>query len=163
MKVQPTTHLRVTQGDKWIIASTDEYLKAYDKSKGSRTFNRKMQIVRANEGKKELAYVCKRDGFKLSDGHYIMVFMKHMPKTWRKGKRKPCKRDLMAWKPLMNRPDIDNFVKKLFDSLLKEDKIVWCLAPLKIWIPDEIEEGTYFINVPPLFETIVNYVKETLT
>jgi hypothetical protein len=62
-----------------------------------------------------------------------------------------------------NKPDIDNFTKKIFDSLLKEDKKIWCTAPLKIWIPDEIEEGTYFIDVPLFFETVVHYLKQTLT
>jgi hypothetical protein len=89
--------------------------------------------------------------------------MKHMPKTWKKGIRKPGKRDLMAWKPMCTKPDIDNFYKKTSDSLLKEDKGVWAIAPMKIWIPDEIEEGTYFINVPSLFEIIVEYLKEKLS
>ena len=88
--------------------------------------------------------------------------MKHMPKTWKKGIRRPGKRDLMAWKPMESRPDIDNYTKKILDSLLLEDKKIWCLAPLKIWVPDEIEEGTYFINVPEFFDFIVKYMKEKL-
>jgi len=161
--VQPHTHVRVTQGDRWIFASTDEYLQEYDKRKGSRSFNRKQQLVRSNEHRKEIIWVSKRDGFDLGAGSYIMVFMKHMPKTWKKGVRKPGKRDLMAWQPMCAKPDIDNFYKKTSDSLLKEDKMVWAIAPMKIWIPDEIEEGTYFINVPYLFEIIVEYLKDKLT
>jgi hypothetical protein len=91
------------------------------------------------------------------------VFMKHMPRTWKKGKRKPGKRDLKAWKPMECRPDVDNLYKKLADSLLKEDSGIWCAAILKIWVPDEIPEGTYFINVPKFFEFIVQYLKEKLT
>jgi len=89
--------------------------------------------------------------------------MKNMPKTWRKGKRKPGKRDLMAWQPMKAKPDVDNFFKKLADSLLKEDKDIWCAAILKIWVPDEIEEGTYFIDVPSFFESIVSFLKEKLS
>ncbi len=162
LKVQPCTHVRVTQGDRWIFASTDEYLKDYDRRKGSRSFNRKQQLVRSNEHRKEILWVSARDGFNLADGSYIMVFMKHMPKTWKKGIRKPGKRDLMAWKPMQVKPDIDNFYKKTSDSLLKEDKMIWAMAALKIWIPDEIEEGTYFINAPSVFETIVSYLKTIL-
>jgi Holliday junction resolvase RusA-like endonuclease len=163
LKVQPTTHVRVTQGDRWIFASTDEYLKSYDQKKGARTFNRKMQLVRSNEGRKELSYVSKRDGFKLDAGSYIIVFMKHMPKSWKKGIRKEGKRDLNAWKPMKSKPDIDNFYKKLSDSLLKEDKDIWCAGIMKIWIPDEVEEGTYFINVPSIFDSVIDYLKDAIS
>src|SRR5665811_121496 len=101
LKVQPCTHVRVTQGDRWIFASTDEYLQAYDKRKGSRTFNRKQQLVRSNEHRKEIAWVANKIGFKLDAGSYMIVFMKHMPKTWKKGVRKPGKRDLNAWQPML--------------------------------------------------------------
>jgi len=160
LKVQPSSHCRVTRGDRWIFKSTDEYLKAYDKKKGTRSFNRKTQLVKSNEARKELKWVTTRDGFDLSNGTYIMAFMKHMPKTWRKGIRKAGKRDLMAWKPMQNRPDIDNLLKKILDSLLKEDKHIWCMCALKIWIPDEVEEGTYFINVPFIFDAIIEYLKQ---
>ena len=38
--------------------------------------------------------------------------------------------------------------------------VCWCMCALKIWIPDEIEEGTYFINVPFIFDAIVEYLKQ---
>lgn len=163
MKVQPHTHVRVTHGDKWIFKSTDEYLKDYDSRKGARSFNRKQQLVRSNAHREELTWVCQRDRFDLVNGNYIIVFMKHMPKTWRKGVRKPGKRDLRAWTPMLTRPDVDNFYKKLADSLVREDNLLWCAAILKIWIPDEIEEGTYFINVPEFFSSIVAFLKQSLS
>jgi len=92
-----------------------------------------------------------------------MVFMKHCPASWKKGKRKAGKRDLMAWQPMKSRPDVDNFCKKIFDSLLKEDKEVWCVGLLKIWIPDEVEEGTYFIYLPDFFQFCVDYLKGLLS
>jgi len=107
-------------------------------------------------------WVCNRDGFKLDQGSYFIVFMKHMPKTWKKGIRKAGKRDLLAWKPMCAKPDLDNFYKKTSDSLLKEDKGIWCAGIIKIWIPDEVEEGTYFINVPEIFESVVEYLKTVL-
>lgn len=162
LKVTPGTHVRVTKGDKWIFKSADEYLQDYDKRKGTRSFSRKKQLMRANKHREELLWTAKKDGFDLKFGSYIMVFMKHMPKTWRKGKRKPGKRDLMAWKPMQVRPDIDNYFKKMADSLLKEDCELWCAAMLKIWVPDEIPEGTYFMNVPEFFEFIVSYLREKM-
>jgi Holliday junction resolvase RusA-like endonuclease len=162
LKVTPGTHVRVTRGDRWIFKSTDEYLKDYDARKGSRSFNRKMQLVRANKHREALLYQTRKDNFDLKAGNYIMAFMKHMPKSWKKGKRKPGKRDQMAWQPMTCRPDVDNFFKKTADSLLREDSEIWCAAMLKFWIPDEIPEGTYFINVPEFFQFIVQYLKEKL-
>ena len=92
-----------------------------------------------------------------------MVFMKHCPKSWRAGKRKPGKRDLMAWQPMKNKPDVDNFYKKLSDSLASEDKNIWCCGLIKIWIPDHVDEGTYFINVPDFFQFSVDYLKQKLS
>lgn len=163
LKVTPGTHVRVTQGDKWIFKSEDDYLKDYDLRKGSRTFDRKQQLVRSNNHRDKLRWQCKKDNFDLKCGQYIMVFMKHMPKTWKKGIRKPGKRDLMAWQPMTSRPDIDNYMKKICDSLLKEDAEIWCATIMKIWIPDEIEEGTYFMNVPDFFQFIVAYLRDKLT
>lgn len=162
LKVTPGTHCRVTRGDRWIFVSDDEYLRDYDKRKNTRTLSRKKQIMRANSHREKLQWEAKKEGIDLKCGSYIMVFMKHMPKSWKKGVRKPGKRDLMAWKPMKSKPDVDNYYKKLADSLLKEDSEIWCCAPLKIWIPDEIEEGTFFINVPEFFEYIVQYLKEKL-
>lgn len=162
LKVTPGTHVRVTQGDSWIFASTDEYLKEYDKKHGKRSFNRKQQMVRCNNHRRELMWQAKKDGFDLLGGEYIMVFMKHMPPSWKKGIRKPGKRDLMAWQPMKSRPDIDNFFKKTADSLMKEDKEIWCATVIKIWIPDEIPEGTYFINVPEFFQFIIEFLREKL-
>lgn len=162
LKVPPGTHVRVTRGDRWIFKSTDEYLKDYDKRKGARSFNRKQQLVRANDHREALMASARQDGFDFSSGNFIMVFMKHMPKSWKKGKRKLGKRDLMAWKPMKSRPDVDNYFKKTGDSLLKEDKEVWSAVMMKIWIPDEIEQGTYFIYVPDFFLFIIEYLREKM-
>ncbi len=162
LKVRPGTHVRVTRGDRWIFKSDDEYLKDYDKRKGTRSFSRKQQLVRANKHREELLWMARKDGFDLRYGSYIMVFMKHMPKSWKTGVRKPGKRDLMAWKPMTVKPDIDNLFKKLADSLLKEDSGIWCTAILKIWVPDQIPEGTYFIDVPEFFNFIVQFLRDKL-
>ena len=68
----------------------------------------------------------------------------------------------MAWTPMKAKPDIDNFFKKLADSLMKEDKELWCVGIIKIWIPDHVQEGTYFMNVPLLFESAVSFLKEKI-
>jgi hypothetical protein len=68
----------------------------------------------------------------------------------------------MAWKPMRVRPDVDNYFKKLTDSLLSEDGTIWCAGIIKIWIPDEVEEGTYFFNVPSIFAAVVDCLKDRL-
>lgn len=162
LKVTPGTHVRVTHGDKWILKSTDEHLQDYDKRKDARTFSRKKQLVRANKHREELIWNAKKEGFDLKKGCFLMAFMKHMPKTWKKGIRKPGRRDLMAWQPMKVRPDVDNYFKKLADSLMKEDSEIWCAAIMKIWVPDEIEEGTYCINIPSFFEFAIQYLRDKL-
>ena len=67
-----------------------------------------------------------------------------------------------ARKPMLTKPDVDNYFKKLSDSLMREDSEIWCAAILKFWVPDEIPEGTFFINVPELFEFMVDYIRENL-
>jgi len=106
--------------------------------------------------------VAKKDGFDLASGCYFIAFMRNMPKSWKTGIRKAGKRDKMAWQPMKCKPDIDNYFKKTADSLLIEDSGIWCAGMLKIWVPDEVEEGIYFINVPEVFDFAVKYLKEKL-
>ncbi len=162
MLVRLGTHVRVTRGDRWIFKSTDEYLKDYDERKGGRSFNRKKQLVRANEHREELRWAAKRDQFDFSAGCFFIAFMRHMPKSWKKGKRKPGKRDKMAWQPMVCKPDIDNYYKKTSDSLLTEDSSIWAAGILKFWVPDEVTEGIYFIRVPEVFDFVLQYLKEKL-
>ena len=62
-----------------------------------------------------------------------------MPKSWSKKKKAA-----MRGKPHVQRPDLDNYLKALFDALYEEDCAIHCLAQVKkvwadkgyLWISD---------------------------
>ena len=71
-----------------------------------------------------------RKNFVLS-GNYHIDFYLPMPKSWSK-KRK----QMMKGQPHLQRPDLDNLIKGINDTLLKEDKIVYQFLAGKWWGED---------------------------
>ena len=67
-----------------------------------------------------------------------IIFLVPMPKSWSKKKKA-----LMAGKPMQQRPDIDNYLKGLFDATHKEDATIWKVTASKIWTS---EAGKIIIN-----------------
>ena len=59
---------------------------------------------------------------------YSMHFVIKMPKSWSKKKR-----DLMRLAPHQQKPDIDNLVKAVLDSMMVEDKQVYKITADKHW------------------------------
>ena len=57
-----------------------------------------------------------------------VIFLVPMPKSWSKKKKA-----LMAGKPMQQRPDLDNYLKGLFDATHKEDSSIWKVTASKIW------------------------------
>ncbi len=57
-----------------------------------------------------------------------IIFLVPMPKSWSKKKKA-----LMAGKPMQQRPDIDNYLKGLFDATHEEDATIWKVTASKIW------------------------------
>jgi len=73
-----------------------------------------------------------------------IVFLVKMPKSWSKKKR-----TTMSGKPHQQTPDIDNYIKGLFDALYKEDKFVWNVSAKKLWT---YKEGQIIINFKETYE-----------
>ena len=67
-----------------------------------------------------------------------IIFLVPMPKSWSKKKKA-----LMAGKPMQQRPDLDNYLKGLFDSTHEEDATIWKVTASKIWTS---EAGKIIIN-----------------
>ena len=67
-----------------------------------------------------------------------IIFLVPMPKSWSKKKKA-----LMAGKPMQQRPDIDNYLKGLFDATHEEDATIWKVTASKIWTS---EAGKIIIN-----------------
>jgi len=57
-----------------------------------------------------------------------IIFLVPMPKSWSKKKK-----ELMVGKPMQQRPDIDNYLKGLFDATHEEDSSIWKVTASKIW------------------------------
>jgi Holliday junction resolvase RusA-like endonuclease len=68
-----------------------------------------------------------KQGFKLADC-YRVVFYMEMPKSWSQKKKKE-----MNGKFHRQRPDIDNMIKSINDSLLQEDSGVFYVVAIKKW------------------------------
>jgi Holliday junction resolvase RusA-like endonuclease len=76
--------------------------------------------------------------FKNQVKYYRVVFPAHgarvtfcvpMPKSWSKRKK-----DIMRGQPHQQVPDLDNMLKAVLDSCLKNDEFVWHIAEMKkIW------------------------------
>lgn len=61
-------------------------------------------------------------------GRVVVEFHIPMPKSWSKKKR-----ELMNGIPHQSKPDIDNCLKALFDSLLEDDSTIWAVTASKYW------------------------------
>ena len=62
------------------------------------------------------------------DGYHMMQFKIKMPKSWSKKKK-----DKMRHQPHLQRPDIDNLQKAVYDALLQEDSGIWYVEVMKVW------------------------------
>ena len=67
-----------------------------------------------------------------------VIFLVPMPKSWSKKKKA-----LMAGKPMQQRPDLDNYLKGLFDATHEEDATIWKVTASKFWTS---EAGKIIIN-----------------
>jgi Holliday junction resolvase RusA-like endonuclease len=66
--------------------------------------------------------------FKLVNG-LAYTYVIPMPKSWSKKKRAE-----FNGRPHQQKPDIDNLEKALFDSLLKDDSVIWYTKDrMKVW------------------------------
>ena len=57
-----------------------------------------------------------------------IIFYVPMPKSWTKRDRA-----LMYRKPHTKTPDIDNYLKALFDAVYEDDSHIWNVHAIKLW------------------------------
>lgn len=60
-----------------------------------------------------------------------LTFVVPMPKSWSLKKK-----ERMNGQPHQQRPDIDNYIKALFDAVCEEDSHIWHIKAKKIWGED---------------------------
>ncbi len=63
----------------------------------------------------------------LPECHHI-TFVVPMPESWSKKKK-----IVMNGKPHQQRPDVDNFLKAIFDAVFEEDSHIWDCRATKMW------------------------------
>lgn len=89
-------------------------------------------------------------GFVMPQDCFMVVYCMRMPRSWTKKKKA-----VMAYQRHKNKKDIDNLVKNTFDAICKrrnsfvkstlqfDDARISSFGGMKIYIPDEVEEGFY--------------------
>lgn len=67
-------------------------------------------------------------GINFDSGRVDVIFFVPMPKSWSKKKFLE-----MDGKPHQSRPDIDNYLKALFDAVCSEDSHIHTVTAKKVW------------------------------
>ncbi len=137
--ITPQTHVRATQGDRIYFRIPRENLRPAGLARLER-------LEKYNQYKIDLMALCKMKRFKLPSQGLCIKFYIPMPKTWRKWQR-----EAMNGKLHRNKPDIDNLLKAVFDSLISEDKFIGHIGEVskhwtdaeRGWIEFEIKKAPY--------------------
>lgn len=149
--IQPSTHVRSTQGDRWLFAVTDEKIQEYDNRRlletGKRGGNqrRKMQLDKYNAYKEEIRWWARVNKFEMPRQCFAIWFYIPFPKTWLRYKKKCLQMHGAAHE---STPDWDNLIKALFDALMPrksrtrgqtggDDRKINCGATFKVWVRPE--------------------------
>lgn len=144
--VVPSTHVRMTRNEYWLIGADDDYLHRLDEKKRIQNgkpgglLRRKRQLVKYMEYKQAVRDWATETGFKMPHGYFALAFCMPMPARWSK---KKVREHLLE--PHQNQPDSDNLVKALFDSLMPrrnrsggqkgdDDRKIHCYSAFKLWV-----------------------------
>ena len=139
INITPQTNVRATQGDKVFFRIPRE--KLYKSG-----LSRLMRLERYNQYKIDLLTLCRVNKFNIPSQGLCIRFFIPMPKTWKKWQR-----EVMNGKLHRQKPDIDNLLKAVLDSLLAEDKHIGHLGEIskrwtdseRGWIEFEVKEAPY--------------------
>lgn len=134
--INPQTHVRATQGDRILFRIPREKLKPSGLSRLER-------LERYNEYKSDIFHLSKLHKFTIPEQGVHIIFYIPVPKSWREHK----KRD-MHMKLHQQKPDIDNLVKAVFDSLFTEDKYIADFRATKRWVNQENGWIEFLIDLP---------------
>ncbi len=143
--IHPSTHVRSTQGDRWLFGVSEEYLAEYDnkrlleKGKAGGNFRRKRQLEKYNAYKDEIRWWVAQNSFIMPLGHFAIWFYIPVPVSWRKKQVAD-----MVGQPHMSTPDCDNLLKAFFDGIMPrknktkqekgtDDRKIHCYAAFKVW------------------------------
>jgi Holliday junction resolvase RusA-like endonuclease len=122
LKITPQTNVRATQGDRVFFRIPREKLRPAGLS-------RLLRLEKYNDYKESVAALCRQQRFSIPEQNVHMIFYIPVPKTWKEYKKKE-----MHMKLHQQKPDIDNLVKAVFDSVFSEDKYIADFRATKRWV-----------------------------
>lgn len=149
LNITPQTHIRTTQGDRIFFRIPRSKLRPSG-------LKRLLRIERYNQYKVDLLTEAKRKQFIIPASGLHVTFYVPVPESWSK-KKKAAHHGLLH----QSRPDLDNFCKSLFDSLITEDKYIANIQATKRWVdfPDGWIECS-FLELPEMQALVTPPVKE---
>lgn len=116
--IDPIGAPRMTQSDKWKIDPLNS-----DPKKRQRK-----PITQYFKFKRDITHQSAIYGFKMPENAIHVIFIIPMPHSW-----PDKKKNQMVNSPHQQKPDFDNLIKCVCDSLMDEDKIVWDVRITKYW------------------------------
>jgi len=146
--IHPSTHVRSTKNEGWLLSDSVsyEYLDKLDNKrlitngKKGTLASRKKQLEVHNAHKQEIRDWVERNEFVMPLGYFAVWFYVPMPVSWRKNKREE-----MLYVVHQSTPDLDNYLKQMFDSIMPrknrlkkekgtDDRKIFCYAAFKVWV-----------------------------
>ena len=125
IRLSPQTNVRAVQGDKIFFQIPKDKLRHSG-------LKRKKRLERYNQYKVDLKSMCRIKGFDMPLQGCSIKFYIPMPKSWRYWQRA-----VMNGTLCLNRPDLDNLLKAVLDSLFTEDGHIAQFDELvKFWVDD---------------------------
>jgi Holliday junction resolvase RusA-like endonuclease len=122
LNISPQTHIRTNTGDRIFFRIPRHLLRPAG-------LKRLLRIERYNNYKVDLLAESKRKQFTLSPSGMDITFYIPVPKSWSQ-KKKTAHHGMLH----QSTPDIDNFCKAMFDSLVSEDKFIANISLTKRWV-----------------------------
>jgi Holliday junction resolvase RusA-like endonuclease len=136
LKITPQTNVRATQGDRIFFRIPREKLRPAGLS-------RLLRLEKYNDYKSSLSALVKQQRFTIPEQNVHMIFYIPVPKTW-----KEYKKNEMHMKLHQQKPDIDNLVKAVFDSIFSEDKYIADFRATKRWVNQPEGYIEFLIELP---------------
>jgi len=151
LDITPQTHVRATQSDKVFFRIPREQLRPAGLS-------RLMRLERYNQYKVDLLALAKCNHFTLPTQGLCVKFFIPVPESWANWKK-----ELMHMKLHQSKPDIDNLLKAVFDSMMYEDKGIGHIGEIsKWWVNKERGWIEFSVKEPVCDEMIIPKSKKDL-
>lgn len=142
LPITPQTNCRATQGDRIFFKIPRNKLRPSG-------LRRLLRLERYNKYKEDLKAIANSLHFTFPPQGATIRFYIPCPPSWSKKKKAQYHNTLH-----MARPDLDNCIKAVLDSLFTEDKIIGHLSASKHWVNFDV--GWIEIEVtPPIFPSII--------